>query len=178
MLGFPTVPFHGTCTTVRGVIIISPWILHLLGTDLLLSALLPFSFLFPSQTYDVSSYLAASVWHSIQRVFKTFNGATISTSGTELPYGDSAIVISNHISWTDFHLIQHLAIKAGMLSRCRWFAKQQLKWVPFLGWGLWVMGMPLVTRNWTQDQKEMERVFQGIKKNKWPICATAPFLTA
>ena len=57
-----------------------------------------------------------------------------------------------------------------MLGSCRWFAKQQLKWVPFLGWGLWAMGMPLVSREWTKDKKEMDRVFQGVKQNGSPIC--------
>ncbi|MCJ1433003.1 hypothetical protein MMC27_002362 [Xylographa pallens] len=55
-----------------------------------------------------------------------------------------------------------------MLGRCRWFAKSQLKKVPFLGWGLWAMGMPLVTRDWTHDSQEMDRVFRGIKKYNWP----------
>jgi hypothetical protein len=57
-----------------------------------------------------------------------------------------------------------------MLSRCRWFAKKELKWVPFLGWGLWAMGMPLVSRKWMEDRKEMERVFGGVVEKKWPIC--------
>ncbi|EME38027.1 hypothetical protein DOTSEDRAFT_75999 [Dothistroma septosporum NZE10] len=56
-----------------------------------------------------------------------------------------------------------------MLGRCRYFAKSQLKWVPFLGWGLWAMGMPLVSRKWTRDQREMERVFRGILRRRWPV---------
>ena len=66
--------------------------------------------------------------------------------------------------------IQELAIRSGMLGRCRWFAKQQLKWVPFLGWGLWAMGMPLVSRKWMTDQKEMSRVFRGPLERRWPLC--------
>lgn len=162
-------------TTFRGVLIISPWLLHLLATDIALSALLPISFLFPTATYNLSSWLASLVWQGIQSIFTQFNRARITTSGDDLPTHESAIVVSNHISWTDFYLIQHLAIKAGMLGRCRWFAKQQLKWVPFLGWGLWAMGMPLVSRQWTRDQKEMERVFWGPKRFGWPICACAIF---
>ncbi|KAK3330789.1 hypothetical protein B0H66DRAFT_544876 [Apodospora peruviana] len=65
-------------------------------------------------------------------------------------------------------MIQALAIRAGMLGRCRWFAKIQLRIVPFLGWGLWVMGMPLVSRNWAKDKAELERVFRGIVERKWP----------
>lgn len=32
------------------------------------------------------------------------------------------------------------------------------------------MGMPLVSRKWMEDRKEMERVFGGVVERKWPIC--------
>ncbi|THV77626.1 hypothetical protein D6C84_04850 [Aureobasidium pullulans] len=62
-----------------------------------------------------------------------------------------------------------MAIRSGMLGRCRWFAKKALKWVPVLGWGLLVMGMPLVSRRWAEDKEEMERLFSGIKEGRWPV---------
>jgi hypothetical protein len=42
--------------------------------------------------------------------------------------------------------------------------------VPFLGWGLWAMGMPLVSRKWMKDRKELDKVFKGVVERKWPIC--------
>lgn len=48
-----------------------------------------------------------------------------------LPEGESAIVIANHVSWTNFHMIQALAIRSGMLGKCCSFAKIELRWVPF-----------------------------------------------
>ena len=161
--------------TFRGVALVSPWLLHLLGTDVLLSLLLPVSFVAPTVVYHASSKLAGWVWKGIQRICTYWNGAQITTSGQRLPQGESAIVIANHVSWTDFYLIQELAIKADMLSYCRWFAKEQLRWVPFLGWGLWAMGMPLVSRNWEKDQRELDRVFKGPKKYKWPTCESTNY---
>ncbi|PNS17102.1 hypothetical protein CAC42_3837 [Sphaceloma murrayae] len=146
-----------------------PWTIHLLLADVALSALLPLAALFPNWTYHVSSKIADTVWRSIQRICEQSNQANIICTGDDLPQGESAIVVANHVEWTDFYLIQHLAVKAGMLSRCRWFAKQQLKWVPFLGWGLWAMGMPLVSRKWTEDKAEMDRVFHGVVARKWPM---------
>ncbi|EMC93525.1 hypothetical protein BAUCODRAFT_75703 [Baudoinia panamericana UAMH 10762] len=147
-----------------------PWLLHLLVADIILSALLPISAFLPDLCYDISSAIAESVWAGIQRIFTVSNHAQIVVSGVDkLPKGESAIVIANHVEWTDFYMIQELAQRAGMLNRCRWFAKQQLKWVPFLGWGLWAMGMPLISRNWTEDQKEMDRVFSGVVQKHWPI---------
>ncbi len=108
--------------------------------DLLLSLLLPVKLFAPHLVYDLSSSIAFSVWRWIQFVFEQANGARITTSGDPLPTGESAIVVSNHVGWSDFYMIQALAIKSGMLGRCRWFAKIQLRSVPFLGWGLWAIG--------------------------------------
>lgn len=157
---------------LRGVVFTTPWLLHLFVADAALSALLPLSAFSPRLVYDASSAIARTVWRGIQLIFTRLNGAKITSSGAILPREESAIVISNHLSWTDFYMIQALAIKAGMLGRCRWFAKQQLKWVPFLGWGLWAMGMPLISRNWMKDSVELERVFGSIIRNKLPICET------
>ena len=148
-----------------------PWVTQLFVADILLSALLPVSVLFPNLCYGASSRIAELVWRGIQTIFTRVNGASITVSGVEkLPKAESAIVVSNHVEWTDFYMIQELAIRAGMLGRCRWFAKQQLRWVPFLGWGLWAMSMPLVSRNWMHDQREMDRVFYGVLQRKWPMC--------
>lgn len=156
---------------LRLALITTPWVAQLFVADICLSLLLPLSTIFPTLSYDLSSGIAESVWRGIQTIFTRANGASITISGPELPKGESAIVISNHVEWTDVYMIQALALRAGMLGRCRWFAKQQLKWVPFLGWGLWAMGMPLVSRNWTLDVKEMDRVFHGVLSEQWPICA-------
>ena len=155
----------------RCALFMIPWVTQLFVADILLSAILPVSVLFPNLCYNGSSSIAESVWRGIQFVFTTVNSANITVSGAErLPKGESAIVVCNHVEWTDFYMIQEVALRAGMLGRCRWFAKQQLKWVPFLGWGLWAMGMPLVSRKWATDQKEMGRVFYGVVQRHWPTC--------
>jgi 1-acyl-sn-glycerol-3-phosphate acyltransferase len=150
-----------------------PWFLHLLLADVLLSSLLPFALVFPTSTYHLASAIAESVWRGVQRICVEANGADIVLAGDDLPLGESAIVVANHIEWSDFYLIQALAIRAAMLGRCRWFAKKSLRWIPVLGWGLQVMGMPLVSRKWAEDKGEMERLFCGIKEGSLPICMFA-----
>lgn len=151
--GRPGAKMAGTLGSIlahlRGIAIITPWALALLIQDLLLSLLLllrPFN---PLLAYRLSSPIAWSCWAGIQFIFERLNGARIVVSGDKLPVGESAVVIANHVGWSDFYMIQHLAIRAKMLGYCRYFAKAQLKKVPLLGWGLVAMGMPLVTRNCT-----------------------------
>lgn len=155
---------------LRAALHLLPWLLHLSIANALLSLLLPLSLLSPTAVYHASSLIAASVWAHVQRIFTRTNKARIIVTGDPLPSGESAIVVCNHVEWSDFYMIQQLALRAGMLGRCRWFAKKELKWVPFLGWGLWAMGMPLVSRKWMEDKKELDRVFEGVVEKKWPIC--------
>ncbi|KAI0175635.1 1-acyl-sn-glycerol-3-phosphate acyltransferase [Hypoxylon sp. FL1284] len=159
----------GLPTDLRGVLLMAPWIVHLAVCDLALSLLLPVKLIAPDLVYRASSRIAFSAWKWIQVIFERCNGARITFSGDPLPMRESAVVVSNHVSWADFYMIQALALRSGMLGQCRWFAKDQLRWVPFLGWGLWAMGMPMVTRKWMRDQRELQRVFSGIVHRRWPI---------
>lgn len=160
---------------LRGVAVLSPWLGHLLAVDLILSLLLPLKWVAPNAVYNASSVLAHSVWAWIQTIFTRINHADIVLSTNcpgGLPRGESAVVVANHVAWSDFYMIQEAASRASMLGRCRWFAKRSLRWVPFLGWGLWAMGMPLVSRKWATDRAELERVFRGIVSKRWPVCTS------
>lgn len=157
-------------THFRGAAILAPWVLWLLLADTAISLQLPFKWFFPDFVYNSSSRIAETVWYWIQIIFERFNGANINFSGDAIPRGESAVVVANHVGWADFYMIQALAIKAGMLGRCRYFAKIQLRIVPFLGWGLWAMGMPMVSRNWSKDRHELDRAFSGIVNRQWPTC--------
>jgi len=159
---------------IRFICLFVPWLIQLLLADLTLSALLPVANVLPGLTYEISSAIAESIWAGIQYICLHHNNARITLAGDALPHGESAIIIANHVEWADFYMIQELAQRSGMLGRCRWFAKQQLKWVPFLGWGLWAMGMPLVSRRWAEDSREMRRVFRGITEGKRPVCMSPP----
>ncbi|TDZ21925.1 1-acyl-sn-glycerol-3-phosphate acyltransferase delta [Colletotrichum sidae] len=155
-------------THLRGAAILTPWVLWLLLADTVISLQLPLKLLAPNFVYNSSSRIAETVWYWIQVIFERYNGANLTFSGDAIPRGESAIVVANHVGWADFYMIQALAIKAGMLGRCRYFAKIQLRIVPFLGWGLWAMGMPMVSRNWSKDRHELDRAFSGIVNRQWP----------
>ncbi|CCF43742.1 acyltransferase [Colletotrichum higginsianum] len=160
---------HGNVLThFRGAAILAPWVLWLLLADTAISLQLPLKWFAPDFVYNSSSRIAETVWYWIQIIFERFNGADLTFSGDAIPHGESAVVVANHVGWADFYMIQALAIKAGMLGRCRYFAKIQLRIVPFLGWGLWAMGMPMVSRNWAKDRHELDRVFAGIMNRQWP----------
>lgn len=179
----PSSPRANPLTHLRGLLLLIPWLAYLLAADIILSLLLLLKPFRPDTVYDASSAVAWTVWRWIQAVFEGANGADVevsvsvsapATGGDSLPPGESAVVVANHVGWCDFYMIQALALRSGMLGRCRWFAKIQLRRVPFLGWGLWAMGMPMVSRKWMRDRLELDRVFGGIVERRWPVCTCFP----
>ncbi|RUP51307.1 acyltransferase-domain-containing protein [Jimgerdemannia flammicorona] len=95
--------------------------------------------------------------------------AHITFSGDEIPEEESAIVMANHRSWTDFYMIHSVAIRKKMLSNCKYFVKDSLKFLPFFGWGMWLMGMIFVKRNWVKDQAKINQMFATINEFKSPV---------
>ena len=78
------------------------------GSDPVASA--PYQLLLAIWVHSFSSFVAFTNWNWIQAIFELINGGKIMMSGDTLPEGESAIVISNHVGWTDFYMIQALAI--------------------------------------------------------------------
>lgn len=167
-------PVAAALIHLRGVALIAPWFLCLVVCDIIFTALLPLKPVAPDAVYSISSAVVRFAWKWIQGNFEFVNGAGVAVSGDAIPWGESGLVVANHVCWSDFYMIQAVAIRAGMLTRLRYFAKIQLLWVPLLGWGFWGLGMPLVSRNWVKDKAEMDRVFSGIVKRQWPMCKS-PF---
>ncbi|KAK0724009.1 hypothetical protein B0T21DRAFT_423380 [Apiosordaria backusii] len=136
---------------LRGLLLLLPFFSSVFLANLLLS-LLPFIKPFlPSPFHNLSSLIAGTlVYRFIQHIFTTINSAEITFSGDTPLKHESAIVVSNHVAWSDFYLVQAAADRADMGGHTLYFAKAALKWVPFLG-----------------DKRELERVFRGVRVDGW-----------
>lgn len=78
------------------------------------------------------------------------------------------LVISNHQSWSDILLLQsHLY---GTIPPLKFFTKQQLIWIPFIGLAMYVLGFPYVKRV-TKDQiKANPKLKSADKENVSAAC--------
>ncbi|MCC5450574.1 acyltransferase [Rheinheimera sp. UJ51] len=54
------------------------------------------------------------------------------------------LLIANHKSWLDIPVVSTFAAK--LIPEPKFFLKDQLKWVPFLGTGCWALDMPYMKR--------------------------------
>lgn len=123
----------------------------------------------PKQAKNLNSTLAGTVWYCIQTVFEKKHKAKITYSGDSIPEKENAIVIVNHRSYDDFLLVNSVAFRKGMIKSLKYFAKDSLKFLPAFGWGMYLMGQIFVKRNWTSDQKSINKAYGNIKKEKEPV---------
>lgn len=68
------------------------------------------------------------------------------------------LVVSNHRSWVDILILQ--AVFRGHIPFLKFFIKQRLVWVPFLGLAWWAMDMPFMKR-YTRAQIERDPSLRG-----------------
>lgn len=74
-----------------------------------------------------------------------FNNVEWQISGTQALDKDSwYLLIANHKSWVDIPVVSTFAYP--LIPEPKFFLKDQLKWIPFLGTGCWALDMPYMKR--------------------------------
>ncbi len=116
------------------------------------------------------SYLAGFIWSLLQHMVERQSGATFTLSGIDdLPVGENAFIISNHVCFADFVTIHAIAIRKKMLSFCKYFVKDSVKYIPIFGWGMKIMGMVMLQRNWAKDRAKFSSFFSLFTSGQLPV---------
>ena len=121
--------------------------------------------------YSVNSAIVGFLWKMAQKIFEQINGAKVTfSSNVKTIKMDNAngFIISNHLSYSDWYLLHAFAVRVNILGYLRYFAKDALKYIPFFGWGMWIMGMIFVNRN-TGDIESLKIRFDQFAKCKDPV---------
>ena len=67
------------------------------------------------------------------------------------------IIIANHTYELDWLMCFLLADQLGNIGAYKSFAKDELKYLPVIGWSFWMTDLIYVKRNWEQDRLGMEK---------------------
>ena len=88
----------------------------------------------------------ATLWCAANGVYvDKFNPVSLEITGMEqLRRKDWYLVVANHQSWLDIVILQRLF--NNKIPVLKFFIKDQLKWVPLLGFSWWAMGCPFMKR--------------------------------
>lgn len=106
--------------------------------------------LFPNQRWKLFCTqlvdLIASLWSGINNAYiNRIQNITWDIVGLEnLSRKNWYLVIANHQSWLDIVVLQRLFNRK--IPVLKFFIKDQLKWVPLLGFAWWAMGCPFMKR--------------------------------
>lgn len=105
-----------------------------------------------------------SQWTKNNRwIFKTFLHTTFDIQG-EINVLDRQkwyLLICNHLSWTDVILIQTMLVD--ILPPIKFFLKQQLIWLPVIGWTCRILNFPFMQRyTISQIKKKPAKRFENI----------------
>ena len=88
-------------------------------------------------------------------------------SGDDLLQNESALVISNHVAH-DYLPLYVLASNMGMLGNVRGILKNSIKYVPFIGWNMFLCGWLFLQRSWHND-KIYIRSKLNVMKKQFPV---------
>ncbi len=122
----------------------------------------PFS---PKSCRYINRFCARHIWCLWTVLGERMLGIDIKMTGTKPTMRQNALVLSNHRAMTDILCLLSLAWRCGRLGDLKWFVKDQLKWVPGVGWGMKFLDCIFVRRNWQEDKKGIEQLFGNFKRN-------------
>ncbi|EDR29185.1 1-acylglycerol-3-phosphate acyltransferase, putative [Entamoeba dispar SAW760] len=102
-------------------------------------------------------------------VFYYINGNRIYVSGDKMIENANAIWISNHSHWVDFVPVCLVAPKCGRIGSMRYFMKDDIKKIPFIGFGFYMMDSIYLKRNFQLDQHHINETFKRFRNKYYPF---------
>ncbi len=137
-------------STIKGAVTISLMALNVIAWCLVLFTVALAKFLVPIAAWRrvasrAMTALAEGWIGTNNAIFRLMGSMPLDARGLEgLSTGEWYLVISNHRSWVDILVLQ--AVFNRRIPFLKFFLKQQLIWVPFLGLAWWALDFPFMRR--------------------------------
>jgi 1-acyl-sn-glycerol-3-phosphate acyltransferase len=84
------------------------------------------------------------------------------------PRVENTLVFANHQSMIDIILIWMWATPLRTVGWIKWFAKDSLKYVPCVGWGMMFVNTLFVKRDWAKDADSIRATFAKLRNGSLP----------
>ena len=141
---------HLSGSTIKGVVTITLMSLNVIAWCLVLFTVAVAKFVVPIPAWRrllsrAMTGLAEGWIGTNNAIFRLFGLLPLDTRGLEgLSTREWYLVVSNHRSWVDILVLQ--AVFNRRIPFLKFFLKQQLIWVPFLGLAWWALDFPFMRR--------------------------------
>jgi 1-acyl-sn-glycerol-3-phosphate acyltransferase len=85
-----------------------------------------------------------------------------------MPPAEGALVIANHQThdWVPMYII---AYRIGTLAYVRTVIKKVVSYVPGMGWGMWALYWPFVSRDFKKDESVLKNLFGAYERHNLPV---------
>jgi len=138
-------------------------------TFVLITILLVFDWWLPAVYNWVGLGLQTYWYWQIVSFIEVFNGVQLVVTGDDIPTGarsESALVICNHPSESDWMWFWSVALRAGAQGGVRIVLKHVLMYVPVLGWCMDWFGYIFLCRDWKIDEHQITHSIAQMKKDR------------
>lgn len=113
------------------------------------------------QEFFIAAWVQCYEWNSDLKIY---------VSGDKLPDRESAMIISNHAAaHADWAPLYSLAARQHMLGGVKTVIKDEAKWIPGIGWAMWLLNWPFLKRNWKKDKGYLHRKLQTYAQDGAPL---------
>ncbi len=114
-------------------------------------------------------WAADSWWGLCVTSAEVLHDVQIVVTGDPVPPRENAVVFANHQQMPDITFLMAYARSKDRLGDLKWFAKDIIKYVPGVGWGMWFLDCPFVKRDWSKDRDSIDQTFARIRQDRIPI---------
>lgn len=111
---------------------------------------------------------AYTYWKFCRILLEDIYQIRVVITGDSLPQGESVLLFCNHQQMPDILALMPLADRYGRLADMKWFAKDVIKYIPGIGWGMLFLHCIFLKRNWTADAHRVNATFSRLLSSGLP----------
>jgi len=148
-------------------------------SDVIMTLSIPILLFSRSIFRKITNGIAQFGWPLFTFAFETFGRNKIIWTGeplNEFQEGSSkdgkdrnALVTINHTYYCDWLLSFSLGVRCGRIGNIKIAMKDVIKYIPFVGIGIWAMGFIFLSRKWQDDQKKINKAYSHLKTDGEPF---------
>ena len=111
----------------------------------------------------------AAWWWGMGAWFLKTAGAKVHIVGDNIIKKENAIILSNHMAWSDIPVLFRLALKGKRIGNMKWFVKDKLKYIPGIGFAMMFINTLFLKRSWEKDKTLIHNKMKFFTHHKIPI---------
>ncbi|EGC29814.1 hypothetical protein DICPUDRAFT_58605 [Dictyostelium purpureum] len=151
-------------------------------SDLVMTLCIPIFLISRSYFRKITNLIAQLGWPLFTLAFETLGRNKLVYSGESLrEYQNfdsnkkiegkdrNALVLINHTHHCDWLLSFSLGERCGRIGNIKIAMKDIIKYIPFVGAGIWAMGFIFLSRQWQNDQHKINKAYSHLKKDGEPF---------